>query len=455
MFAIIQFTLTFFWVFADLGLGRVIIQMKEEPDKVLLRSIWWIHLFLALLIGALIWSLSPLILSFYGGELEKQAVGWLRILVFANIIGNLNSISPNLLERHLLYRRSVIGEVTGLFTTQYSTILFAIWGLGTASFVYAYTLSKIVQLLVYYLLYPWPFGFSFNFNKLKSIFKLGLSFQLTTIVGLFNGAIIAVFIGRFPGPGHLSGAEAVGLITWAGGVAAVPSILASIIDQIVFPLMSRLQHNLKLAEKIFSKFMQIILISTFGLSSLVLVLSSEVTRFIYGQRWLDGLTSLNLAIIQTSLTAINALVVNTLLALGEVKYYRNFYLIVSILQWILTVPLVMIFGFWGVNLAMVIVSISTFVTLSRVYRYFTFSYLRIFIPPLILSILTGLSILVLKSLYKVDNLISLLAFLLFGLFLYTLLIYIFMKKEIIKDLVLVRSITLNYLSNKIFSKKGS
>jgi PST family polysaccharide transporter len=438
-FAIIMFIVTLSWVFADLGLGRALVQRREEPTPVLLRSVWWTQVGLGILVALALSFLAPIILSYYKGQLPmREVVGWLRWLAVSQILVNMTIVSAALLERRLAYGRVLVGEILGLLATQALTLVLAYGGFGVGSFVFGVIVGRVVSLISFFLLSPWSWGVGWEWGRLKELLSFGLPFQMSGWIGMLNGAVVPVFVGRFPGPGTWSGPEAVGFVTWASGVAAISAAVAGIIEQVLFPLMSRLQGDPALAGRFFRRSLRVVSVATLGSVSLLLALAPEVTRIIYTARWLPGLPSLMLATFQVALVVPSGLAISTLLAFGEAKFYRNIQAFWAVGQWLLAVPLVIYLGFWGVNLAGVLVSATGFVAYLRLRRYFDPSVLKIIKMPLLAAVLTGLVTFSLAHLFSIKNITHLfLAATLGGAF-YLFLIYLFMRQDLRQEFKVVK-----------------
>lgn len=439
-FAIIQFLVSLVWVFADLGLRQALVQRQEEPETPLLRSVWWTHLGLGVLMAAVLWLVGPLFISYYAGQLEPQAVSWLRWFVVSQILVNMSLVSVGLLERRLAYKKILIGGVSELFVTQVSTIVLAFFGFGVASFVVGAILGKFVALVAFFRLSPWAWGVGWDWNRLKSMLSFGVPLQMSAWLGIINGAVVPLFVGRFPGPGGWSGPEAVGFITWAGGVAALPTVLAHIVDQMIFPLMSRLQKTPELAGRFFERMLRIVVVVMFAVAAVLFVLAPEVTRLVYTPDWLPALPALRLAIIQTIFIATTSLALNTLLAFGEASFLRNMHALWALLQWVLAVPLVLTLGFWGVNVAGILVSATALYAFVRLNRYFRLPLFRIVTVPALVATLTALIVFGVVRLFPVGNIIHLLLVGMFGGAVYSLLISIFMRRELAREFVFVKGL---------------
>jgi len=432
-FAIIQILVTLSWVFADLGLGRALVQRPQEPGRKLLRSVWWSQVVLALLVVVILWVAGPVLISYYSGQLEARAVWWLRLLAISQVFVNMSLVSATLLERRLAYGRILVGEISGLFVTQVSTILLALGGFGVASFIFGSFIGRLTTLVVLFSLSPWPWGFGWEWRRLKPLLSFGVPYQMAGWIGILNGAVVPIFVGRFPGPGGWSGPEAVGFVSWAGGVAAIPTALAGIVEQILFPFMSRIQGNLELAARVFVRALRVVAITTFGGSALLLVLAPDVTKIIYTPDWLPALPALRLAIFQTAIIALSIIALSALLAFGEAKFYRNMHALWAGLQWVLTVPLVLSLGFWGVNLAGVLVSVTGLYAFVRLRRHLKVNYILPIKTPVLVAALTAVFVFVLAQIFPIKTFVHLALIATIGGGFYLSLIYLFMKKDLSQD----------------------
>lgn len=388
-FAIVNTVVTLFWVFSDLGLGKALVQRRQTTDTASLQSVWWTQTILGLAVIGAVWVLAPFILNYYRGVLPSQALVWIRMLVLSEIFVNMSLVSAALLERRLAYGRLFIGEMGGLFVTQSVTIFLAATGMGVTSFVYGNLLGRAVSFLLFFGLSPWRWGFGFRREKLLPLFGFGVPLQMAGWIGLINGAVVPLYVGRFPGPGGFSGTQAVGFVSWAAGVATIPAAVSGIFEQILFPLLSRCQENREFARRIFQRVLGFVAFTTFPTSATLLVMAPSITAIIYTPAWLPALPSLRLAILQITVAALNAIALTSLLAFGEVKFYRNLNGLWAVLQWALTIPLVILVGFWGVNLAALLVTLTGLWAFLKLRRYFAVPILGVLKGPLLTSLLLG------------------------------------------------------------------
>lgn len=439
VFTIMQFIASLVWVFADLGLGKALIQRNKTPRTIHLRSVWWTQLIMGILFWAIISLFSGDLLNYWQDSLNGNSVMLLRVLLFSQIFINMSSVSMSLLERNLNYKRIVVTEMISLFITQYVAILLGLRGFGVASLVYGQFVGRLVLFILYVFLAPWNFGFTFSLRRLKELLPFGISYQQTVFLGLLNSAVVPLFVGRFPGPGKITGAEAVGLITWAMGVAVMTASFSVIVEQFIFPLVSRLQNNVSLASRAVTKMMRVMAIVTFLAGVVIFIEAHDITRIIYTERWIAGVIVLRLATIQFMISSVVNLGYAQLLAFGEARFVRNFQLILTLIQWLLTVPLVLILGFWGANVALVITAVCALWVFKRVGRYLNVT-LSIFIVPLGAALSAGVFLQMIKGIIKVEDIFGLLAVSVLAVLFYGLVLFGLMRRTLVEDITMVREV---------------
>lgn len=348
----------------------------------------------------------------------------------------MRAVSGSLLEKRLDYRKLAIGELVCLFLTQMLAIILALKGLRVGSFVLANLISGLFGFFFFFYLSPWPIGFNFSYSNLKKFLSFGLNFQANSIIGAINGAVVPGFVGA------VSGSQAVGLVNWAGGIRQFGLAPQEIIGRLVFPACSQAQHRSQFLKSLIEKMIEITCMLSLPLLAAIFALARPITFIIYTSKWLPGLTALYLSLIQGVFILLGGILVNVLFALGQARTVRNISLFWAILQWILTVPLVLFWNFNGVVLAGLLVSATFFIPLREVRKRVKINIWPHVLPYLGYSILTGLVMVGLRKLILIDSLIKLLAVGIGGAIFYWGIVFILKRKEVVRDLTRFRELAL-------------
>ena len=435
-FAIISFLILTLGILSNFGLGTALVQKKETATKQQLQAIFTVLCIASVVFIVLVYFLAPLANILYGGKLNDQSILWLRLFSVSVIISQISTISMRLLERHLEYKKLAIGEIFSVTAIQIITIFFAIKGFGVGSFVLGNLLGGIASFFIFYLLSPWPIGFTFRLSEIKSFLPFGLNFQANSLIGAINGAVVPGFVGI------VSGERAVGLVTWAGGIRSAGLAPFDVIEKIIFPAVSRSQDDKKLLKMLIEKMIKISCMFSFPLLALIFALAPSIVSIIYTSVWMEGLTALYLSIIQGVFILLSAVMIDVLLALGRADSVRNISIFWAVLQWILTVPLVLLWGFNGVVLAGVIVSATFFIPLVQVRRYVNIDLWHYVVPYLLYSAFMGFVVFIIGKFLVIDSVWELLSVGSLGAMLYGAILVIFERKEMLQDVTRLREIAM-------------
>lgn len=445
-FAILQFIANFIFLFADIGLGRALVVKARKIDSSTLQSVWVVQTSLFFMVFLLAWFLSPYIVFLFSNQLG-DVLTLLRLLFVSQFFVNISIISISMLERSLSYKKFFIAESISLFVTQTTIVALAFFHFGLSSFIIGTLLGRLVSAIVYFFLYPWRFGFAFKKSIIVNLAPFGISSQIGVIFGSINNAAMPLIVGTFS-TGSIRSSEAVGLVSFAIGVSMISTAVGSVFENMLFPIMSRLQNKKVLAQKVFSKSLQIVAFFTIPTAISLFILAPEVIKFVYTPVWLKSLPSFRLALIHTSIATLTVLSLSSLLAFGEANFFRNMQLLFILIQWSLGIPAVMFFGFWGFNVVQVLVSLVSILSFMRLRKYFEISYWHIFAMPIFSGLAVAGSISIMKNIFIITSLIQLLIVLFIGFIVMIFLQFVIFRKQVLLDLK-----TIIYTYSKIISSK--
>jgi O-antigen/teichoic acid export membrane protein len=450
VFAIISFLVFIFSHLGDLGLGTALVQQKKEPSITQLRGVFTVHLLISVVSFLALWWLAPILIRQYGEQLPIGSTSLFRLLGFSLPLGVLGNISGRLMVRQLMYKKFAFGEVVQLAVSKIVAVILAISGFGVASLVWAEIAMRVTGSVLYLFLYPWRIGISFNFSKLYRLGSFGLPFQASAWIGLLNGAVVPVFIGNYPGPGGWSGAQAVGFLSFAAGLAAFSQFFSETIGQLIFPVISRVQSDLERVRKSIERSLEISVITSLMIIIVFFVFSREIISLVYTDKWLPSVTVLRLLLLQSIEVSIGIVLMNSLLALGEAKVFLKMSIFFAVLQWLLTIPLVLAKGFVGLGWASLLVSFTGVVLPWYLLRKRVVIYVSDKILPIIgISLVSLFASLILREVFTVDSIWTLLIVSLLSFGIYVLSAFLFLRKRFITDIsYLFRMLRISGLNRK-------
>jgi len=433
-FAIALGLVSFWSIFASLGLEKALIQKKTNLTKGEIQSTFFFSILTALAAALLIFVIAPFLYQLYPSQLGKQGISYLRLLSFTLIALSLRNVSVAIIERKIAYEKILIGEVIEMTIMQGLTVFLALKGYGVFSFILGTFFGRFAGALIFYILSPWPLGLNISTRFIRKLWDFGINFQLNTIIGSFNTAMLVLFIGK------ISGAPAVGFLNWAGGLAAFPRAVSDIVGQMIFPICSRVQDDRLLLRLIIEKSAQFISFAAFPLIALLAALAKPITVLIYTDKWLPGLPAFYFFSLQSILLIFGSIFMQILLALGKARVVRNITLVWVVVQWVFALPLVLIYGYTGLAMAGALDSATLFIAFIKLRKEIQFELLPQVKPYLFLSLFTGLIIFIAQMKYPIESVVGLLFWLCIGAVLYLAIVMIIKGRQIIQDLYSLKKI---------------
>lgn len=424
VFFIVSSIIIFFNYFQDIGLAASLIQKKEEPTILDLRTVFTVQQFLVLcvILPALIFSGQ--IASFY--KLNSQGHILLIVLLLSFILTSLRTIPTIILERKLDYNKLVIPQIIENISYNVCLIIFAIGGFGVVSFTIAVLVRSIIGLVSTYLIQPWPIGVAFDKTSFRKLVSFGIPFQANSILALLKDDFLTIFLGKI-----LPLAQ-VGYIGFAQRLAYLPlRIVMDNIIKITFPSFSRLQDDQESLKIGIEKSLFLISFAIFPVAVGIISFSPYLIEYIPKyEKWEPALTSVMFFSLGTVLSSISTPLTNFLNAIGKVKITLYFMIFWTIATWSLTLYLINIIGFSGVAVASFLVSLSSIGVFIVSQKYVKFSFVKPVAKQFIASIVMFLSILVMKGVITSLVLMVIIGFISLGV--YVLVMYLIAKDEFTK-----------------------
>lgn len=434
VYAIISFLILTFGLVANFGMGPSLVQIKTQITKEQLRAIFTLLMIASLIFMGLIFFLAPVISIWYQGQLGETGVWWLRIFSLSVVLDHMATISIHLLQRNLEFKKFTVGEIFIALLSKVLTIYLVFTGWGLGGLVMGNLIGKTLAVAVYYLLYPWPVGLNFSRCDIQPFLPFGLNFQANNLASSLNSAVVPIVVGTLSGP------SAVGLINWAGGVRSAGFAPFDVIEKLIFPSVARAQENRHLLKTMIEKMLKHSCLLSFPLIVLIGALAPAFIRFVYTDKWLPGLTTLYLSLLQGIFILLGTITTDVLFALGKSATVRNISLFWALLQWLLTVPLVLLLGFNGVVVAGIFVSATFFIPLFKARQIVPFSVWPNVAPYLIYSLLSGGIVYGLTKFVPVDSIWRLLFMGFIGGFIYLIFLICFEKQTLQNDFAKLKDI---------------
>lgn len=380
LFAIVSESIGILGYFSDIGLASALIQQKEEPDKVSLRTTFTIQqllVFLCLLAVAIFYPQ----LSKSRGYGDREM--WIMIaLCFSFLAGSLKTIPSVLLERKLNFK--LISTVDIIENVLFYTlaVAFAWMGFGVYAYAIATFMKSLIGLIIMYSLSRWPVGFAYDRKTAKRLFSFGIPFQLNSFISVakdrFSNLFVAGILGR----------ESFGLLAWAQKGPRIPLSFMDAIMRVTFPTFSRLQSDREFLKKSLEKSAFFVALVVFpSLLGISLIAPDFIALIPKYSKWSPAIVPLYFYAASYAIASVTTPITNAFNATGRIKVTTKLMIMWTVLTWIFFPILSLRYGYLGTAVASLIVGLSSFIVWHLAYKYYQADILKSIVHPLVASLL--------------------------------------------------------------------
>ncbi|MBI2641841.1 oligosaccharide flippase family protein, partial [Candidatus Roizmanbacteria bacterium] len=208
----------------------------------------------------------------------------------------------------------------------------------------------------------------------------------SSFLALFKDDLITLFLGK------VVGFEGLGYIGWAKKWAEAPiRIIMDNISRVLFPVLSRLQHQKDKVSKIIEKFLYYqTLLLTPSIVGLALIMKSIVDVIPGYNKWEPALPLFYLFVIAAFFSSYSTPFMNLFNALGKVKVSFSFMFFWTAATWLLTLILTDRFGLYGFPLTQFFLSLTFIFVVFKARQLVSFNFLQPILPSLLAGLLMAI-----------------------------------------------------------------
>ena len=302
--------------FSELGLGAAIIQ-RDSPTHEDLSSIFWFTLAVGLLLAIACFPIASLSARFFK---EPRLIALTRMVAIIFLINGISIVPSNLLRREMKFKKLGLFKMIAVFVSCSYMLIAAYFGAGVWSLLGGQIVLAFVNTLLVVIMVRWYPLRHFVFKEVSSYIKYGVKIAIGRTLFYITDNSDKLIVGKILGPVD------VGFYSFALQLSQLPTEKVTVmINQISFPLFSKLKHS---KEELNSHYLKIIkIIATLVLPLFVggFLVADELILIVLGEKWSPIIVLfkyLCLAQIMTSLSAINNIVHNAL-GMAELSMYFN------------------------------------------------------------------------------------------------------------------------------------
>lgn len=353
--------------FSDIGLAASLIQKKEvDPED--LSTTFTIQQILIITLVIIGFFATPYIISFYKLPADGSYLYWALLVGF--FLSSLKTIPSVLLERTVKFQKIVFVQIIENTLFYGIVVICALMGLGLRSFAIAVLVRSFAGVIIMYSVSFWKPRIGISVPHLKHLLSFGLPFQTSSFLALFKDDLLTLYLGK------VIGFEGLGYIGWAKKWAEAPlRIIMDNVSRVLFPVMSRLQHDgdklKKLIEKILT--LQTILIAP-AITGIAFLMHYMIILFPKYEKWSPALPLLYIFSLSALLSSYSSPFTNLFNSLGKAKITLFFMIFWTAGIWILTSILSNRIGYAGFPMAQLILSFSFIIVVQKAKTIVSFSF---------------------------------------------------------------------------------
>lgn len=427
IFWIVSAIVNFLAYFSDVGLAAALIQKKEKPRDIDLKTTFTFQQILVFAILFIVIGGTPVFIRVY--NLSREGVFLLYSLGFSLFLSSLKTIPSILLERELEFGKLVIPQIAENLVYNLLAVYLAWKGFGTSSFTWAVLARGIVGLSLIYYFKPWRPALGIDKKSIKGLLTYGIPYQANTFLAAIKDDGLTVFLGG------VLGATGMGYLGWAQkwGYSPLRFFMDHVL-KITFPAFARMQDNINELKTTVTRSIFFICFLVFpmltGLLTVAPVLVNIIPRY---EKWSPALLALSLIGINTVFAAVTTQLTNLLNSIGKIKITFKLMVMWTFLTWILVPVLAIKFGVNGAALGYALVSVSSIITIYIAKKFVDFSLYHSAFKPLVASAVMGMVVLGIRQ-FLIDSWLTVIILIVSGLIVYILTSYLLIGSSLTEDI---------------------
>ncbi len=261
---------------AGTGFASALVQRPEisELDK---STVFWTNAAIGLVACLVGVAVSPLVGDFYG---TAQAGTLFAAVSVALLLSSLSSVQGALLIREMDFRRLELRSMGATLVGAVVAIAVAAAGGGAWALIGQQLAFYVVSLVLLTGFSRWRPRMMYSRASLREVRRFGGEVSGTMLMAQLTQNSDNVLIGRF------LGASSLGLYTFGYSLIMLPvSRIASPVVQVLFPVFSRLQHDLERFASLWMRSLRLMTAITLPAMLGLIVVAPDMVRVVFGDRW--------------------------------------------------------------------------------------------------------------------------------------------------------------------------
>lgn len=369
--------------FIDCGFGSALIR-KLNRTEIDCSTVFYYNLATSLLVYGILFCSAPFIADFYKQPLLTDVT---RIACLTIPIGAFCSVHSNILYCQLRFKDIAVGNILATILSGSVGLLLAYNDYGVWALVCQGIVASLVNCGYLWRVSSWKPLWVFSMNSFKELFGYGSKLMLSGWLNTMYAQLSPLIIGKFYSSASL------GYYTRAQSYVNFPSDnIMGVLQQVVFPILSRLQNEDDRLIEIYRKYIRICAAFIFGGMAILAALAKPMVVFLLTDKWLPCVPIMMVLCFSSMFSFVNT--IN--LSLLQVKGRSDLFLKLEVVKKIISITMILFSASWGIMAmcwAMVIytqiaIFINTYYT-GKLFHVGYWEQLTDFLPYLFLALLAN------------------------------------------------------------------
>lgn len=274
-------------MFLDMGVSNAIIH-KQDISKEELDTLYILNVCSGILVFCILYFVAPFLAIFYEEPELKKVIRWTSLSFAVQPFGQQFLI---LLKKELKFneiaKRDILSKgISLVVAVALATNEYGVYSLVFANICAAF--ASTVLLLLVGLKHHRP-SLYFKFSLAKQSVKFGLFQMGENMINYFNTQFDSILIGK------LIGIEALGVYDIAKNLAMRPAqIINPIVTQVTFPLLAKMQHDVKGIRTTYLKTINYLASVNFPVYFFIAAFAKPIILLLFGNKWLEAVPVLQI-----------------------------------------------------------------------------------------------------------------------------------------------------------------
>lgn len=347
-------------IFLDSGFGMALIN-KSNADKKDFSTIFTFKICISFFLYIILLVISNQISIFFQEDSLKKII---KITGLVLIIDSLSSVHVAILTKILNFKKQTLVNIISTIFSGTTGLLLALNGFNVWALVFQSITSSTLRTILYWIFSNWYPTLYFNYSRFKSLFNYGYKVFFQGFTDVIFTKIYYPIIGKFYSTTDL------GFFSNANSFSQLLVLQPTIVyGRVLFPALSELKSDLNKIKSVYIKTYNILIISSFFVSTLGILCSYDFVYIFLSEKWLPTVKYIRMFLIEGFFFSMYMLNQNMFNALGRSDYSLK----VDILKKVLLMTSLLITIKIGINyviIGYIIVSFLAFIYSSIRLRFY-------------------------------------------------------------------------------------